>query len=64
MNSAEEKILIVSHGCLLGFLQAMFMGFEFEDLENARFSGRSGSISKFTVNQEGRITANYINFRL
>jgi len=64
MNSADEKILIVSHGCLLGFLQAMFMGFEFEDLKNARFSGRSGSISKFTVNQEGRITANYINFRL
>ena len=64
MASSEEKILIVSHGCLLGFLQAMFMGFEFKDLANARFSGRSGSISKFTVNGNGRVTANYINFRL
>ena len=62
--SPDEKILIVSHGCLLGFLQAMLMGFEFEDLRKARFKGRSGCISKFTIDAEGRVTANYINHRL
>ena len=64
LASSDEKILIVSHGCLLGFLQAMLMGFEFEDLEHARFNGRSGSISKFTINSEGRVTANFVNYRL
>ena len=63
INSPEDKILIVSHGCTLGFLQAMLMGFEFDDLRKARFSGRSGSISKFTVDPDGRVTANYINLR-
>ena len=62
--STDEKILIVSHGCLLGFLQAQLMGFEFEDLRKARFSGRSGSISRFEINDEGRVTAVYINHRL
>ena len=61
--SPDEKILIVSHGCLLGFLQAMLMGFEFDDLKKARFSGRSGSISRFDINDEGRVTAAYINRR-
>ena len=64
ISNSDEKILIVSHGCALGFLQAMFMGFEFEDLAKARFSGRSGSISKFSVDNDGRVTANFINFRI
>lgn len=64
INSPEDKILIVSHGCTLGFLQAMLMNFEFDDLRKARFSGRSGSISKFTVDPDGRVTANYINLRV
>ena len=63
-ESENDKILIVSHGCALSFLQAMFMKFEFEDIAGARFNGRSGSISKFTVDQSGRVTANYINHRL
>ena len=64
LDSKDEKIIIVSHGCLLSFFQAMLMGFEFEDLKTARFNGRSGSISKFTVNSEGRVTANFVNYRL
>ena len=64
LTNSEEKILIVSHGCTLGFLQAMLMGFDFEDLMKARFSGRSGSVSKFTVEDDGRVTANYINLRV
>ena len=64
ISSPDENILIVSHGCLLSFLQAMLMGFEFEDIRKAKFNGRSGSISKFTIAPEGRVTAEYINFRL
>ena len=64
LGSSDEKILIVSHGCTLGFLQAMLMKFRFEDIAGARFSGRSGSISKFTVGTDGRVTANYINHRI
>ena len=64
LTNSDEKILIVSHGCTLGFLQAMLMGFDFEDLSKARFSGRSGSISKFTVDDGGRVTANYVNLRV
>ena len=61
ISSDDEKIIIVSHGTLLAFLQAMLMGFEFEDLRRARFNGNSGSVSKFTVDQDGRVTAHYIN---
>ena len=64
ITGPDEKILIVSHGCLLGFLQAMLMGFEFEDLRRARFNGRSGSISRFTIDAEGRVTAEFINRRV
>lgn len=64
IGSSDEKILIVSHGCALSFLQAMFMKFKFEDIAGARFKGKSGSISKFTIDQSGRITASYINHRL
>ena len=64
ISGTDENILIVSHGCLLGFLQAMLMGFEFDDIRKARFKGRSGSISGFTIDPDRRVTANYINFRL
>ena len=64
ISGTDENILIVSHGCLLGFLQAMLMGFEFDDLRKAGFSGRSGSVSGFTIGPNGRTTADYINFRL
>ncbi len=64
IDSDDEKILIVSHGCTLSFLQAMLMKFDFEDIAGARFNGRSGSISKFAIDQNGRVTANYINHRL
>lgn len=64
LESPDEKILVVSHGCTLSFLQAMLMKFKFEDFIGARFNGKSGSISKFTIGSDGRITANYINYRL
>ena len=63
-ESPDEKILVVSHGCTLGFLQAILMKFRFEDIAGARFSGRSGSISRFTIGADRRVTANHINHRI
>ena len=64
IESPDEKILVVSHGCTLSFLQAILMKFRFEDIAGARFNGRSGSISRFTIESDGRVTANFINHRL
>ena len=64
IQSDDERIIIVSHGTLLSFLQAMLMGFDFDDLRKARFNGGSGSVSRFTVDRCGRVTANYVNYRI
>ena len=47
-----------------GFLQAMLMKFRFEDVAGARFSVRSGSISRVAIGTDGRVTANHINHRI
>ena len=59
----EERILIVSHGTALSFLQSMIMGYEFEDIPKFRFYGSSGSVSKFVIEPDGKIIAKYINQR-
>ena len=64
LESSDERILIVSHGTALSFLQQMLMGYSLEDLEKFRFNGRSGSICKFTIEESGKVVANYINLRL
>ena len=64
IQSDDERIIIVPHGTLLSFLQAMLMGFDFDDLRKARFNGGSGSVSRFTVDRCGRVTANYVNYRI
>ena len=64
LDGHEECILIVSHGTSLSFLQSMLMGYSLEDIEKFRFSGRSGSISKFTIEDSGKVVANYINTRV
>ena len=56
-----EKILIVSHGCALSFLQSMLMDQTLEDRLHCRFNGASGSISRFEINEEGAVTIKYIN---
>lgn len=56
-----ERILIVSHGTALSFLQSMIMGYSFEDIEKFRFIGCGGSVSKFIIEPSGKVIANYIN---
>lgn len=64
MENDEERILVVSHGTTLSFLQSMFMGYEFDDIAKFRFNGSGGSISKFVSDPDGKITACYINHRI
>ena len=61
LSSEEEKIRLVSHGTALSFLQAMFMGMTVEDRANSCFKGKAGSISRFEIDEWGRVTAKYVN---
>ena len=63
-ESDEERILIVSHGTTLSFLQSMIMGYGFEDIAKFRFNGCGGSVSKFVIEPDGKRTAYYINHRI
>ncbi len=61
MENGDENILVVSHGTTLSFLQSMLAGQAVEDRGRFRFSGQSGSVSRFSVAEDGRVTAHYIN---
>ena len=61
ISNEQEKIVVVSHGTTLYFLQMMLIGYQFRDIERVRFDGRGGSVSKFTVKKDGKVTVNYIN---
>lgn len=64
MTNNEERILIVSHGTTLSFLQSMIMGYSFEDIEKVRFDGVGGSVSKFVIELDGKVIARYVNQRV
>lgn len=64
ISNDMDKILVVSHGTSLSFLQSMLMGYKFEDIERVRFNGSGGSVSKITIEANGKVTANYINQRV
>ena len=60
-NNDEERILIVSHGTALSYLQTMLFGDSLEDIPKRRFIGSSGSISRFELEESGRVVVRYIN---
>ena len=60
-NNDEEKILIVSHGTALSYLQTMLFGDSLEDIPKRRFIGSSGSVSQFILEESGRVVVRYIN---
>ena len=64
VSNSRERIIIVSHGTTLSFLQSMFMGDSFEDIAKRRFIGSAGSVSKITIETDGKVIANYINQRV
>lgn len=64
LTCPAENILVISHGCALSFLQDMFMGRKVEDRGRFRMSGRSGSVSKFSINDDGSVWSEYVNRRV
>ncbi len=42
----------------------MIMGYSFEDIENFRFIGNSGLISKFVMEPDGKRIAYYVNHKI
>ena len=64
ISNDEEKILIVSHGTTLSFLQSMLMGDSFRDISRRRFRGAGGSVSKVILEPDGKAVAQYINQRV
>ena len=64
MGSALERIIVVSHGTTLSFLQSMLSSQSVEDRGRFRFNGSSGSLSRFMVEESGLIIAAYVNHRI
>ena len=64
MGSALERIIVVSHGSTLSFLQSMLSGQSVEDRGRFRFNGSSGSLSRFMVEESCLIIAAYVNHRI
>ena len=60
-ESPEKRILIVSHGTALSFLQAMLCGYELEDRGRIRFHGKAGSVSRFEIEPSGQRVVQYLN---
>ena len=61
MNSDAEKILVVSHGITVSFLQSMMMGYTLMDLPRFRFDHPAGGVSKYRIGEDGKVTAMYVN---
>ena len=59
--SSADRVIVVSHGTTISFLQSMMTGQSVEDRGRFRFNGSSGSISRYTVEDSGRVTAMYLN---
>lgn len=61
MASDDERIIIVSHGGALGFLNAMIMGDSFEDIQRRKIFGHSGGVNRFVVESNGSVEISYLN---
>ena len=59
-----DRIIVVSHGTTISFLQSMLAGQSVEDRGHFRFNGSSGSISRYEVENSGRITAVFVNYHV
>ena len=54
MASPEERVIIVSHGDLLGVFHAMWLGLEVEDLNRVELSGPAGGVSFLFQSGDGK----------
>lgn len=63
ISNDQNKIIVVSHGTALSFLQSMLLGYSFKDIGRMRFRGRSGCISRMAVETDGKVIVEYLNQR-
>ena len=61
MITSADRIIVVSHGTTISFLQSMLAGQSVEDRGRFRFNGSSGSVSRYMLESSGRVTAAFIN---
>ena len=61
MITSADRIIVVSHGTTISFLQSMLAGQSVEDRGRFRFNGSSGSVSRYMLESSGRVTAVFIN---
>lgn len=64
ISNDMDRILIISHGTALSFLQSMLMGYAFKDIAKIRFNGVGSSVSKIVIDSDSKVTACYINQRV
>ena len=54
MDSADENIIIVSHGDLLSAFNSMWLGLDIESMNSAEIFGLAGGVSLMFENNEGK----------
>ena len=64
ISSSDEKIIIVSHGGALSFLISMFMGDSLDDRSKCKTFGRSGSVSRFVIKEDGSVEISFLNYQV
>ncbi len=54
LSDDAETVILVSHGDLLSIFNAMFLGFQPEDLNTRELSGSAGGVSQLIINGNGK----------
>lgn len=63
MNINDMTIIVVSHGTALSFLHAMIIGDKFSDVQKRFICGRAGAVSRFNIEESGRVLIEYTGNR-
>lgn len=61
LESDENDFILVSHGGALLFLHLVIMGKSLDDIKNDYYFGKAGAVSKFTIDDEGKCSVEYLN---
>ena len=61
LDIGNDNVIIVSHGCTIGFMTAWWLGYPIEMLKESYFQASPGSISMLSDNKLGQHTLNLFN---
>ncbi len=61
LSCPADRMIVVSHGTTISFLQSMLAGQSVEDRGRFCFHGSSGSISRYWLESSSRVTALFVN---